>query len=174
MNPESQELIAREWVKAQRPLMGYLRGLLRDYDQVEEVAQRVAVVAVRRAEEYDPERPFVPWLLGIARLEVLKHRRDMARDRHVFDEQFIDMYTRSYGCQADRFKSMEQALELCLRELPQRSRDVLGSRYRRSLSPAEIAEQQNISCDAIRSLLKRTRALLKKCIEHQLGWSSNS
>jgi len=168
MTTTRQQIIAREWVKAQRLLTGYLHAALGDFEQVEELAQRIAMVAVERAEDYDPDRPFVPWLLGIARYELLRFRRDLARDRHTFDSDMIDRLSDAYVRSSDELQSMEHALRLCLHEVSERARSILELRYRDALSTRQIALQVESTDGAIRALLKRTRQLLKDCIQRRL------
>ncbi|MBI1368470.1 MAG: sigma-70 family RNA polymerase sigma factor [Planctomycetes bacterium] len=172
MSQEAQEILAREWVKSQRLLTGYLHAALGDFQKSEEVAQRIAVVAVRRAADYDPQRPFVPWLLGIAKLELLKFSRDQARDRHQFTPDLLDRLTANYVEAAPQLKSMEQALRECLKQVPDRARQVLDMRYNQAMHTLEIARQARTTDAAIRALLKRTRHMLKRCIQSSLGWES--
>lgn len=171
MTDTRHEMLAREWVLHQKVLESYLRAAVRDYQVVEELMQRVAVAAVRKIEEYDPARPFVAWLLGMARLEVLKHRDETRRDRHLFDSDMLDRLARMYSELSPRLNAMDEALRDCLDKLPERAHHTIVMRYRDAASPAMIAESQQVSGDSVRSLLKRTRQMLRQCIEQQLGWA---
>lgn len=81
---DAAEELAMHWTKAQPFVAAYITSLLRDFHRAEDVLQQVAVILVRKFGEYDSQQPFLPWALGIARLETLKEQRREARDRHVF------------------------------------------------------------------------------------------
>lgn len=57
---EQSEQLAARWTQAQPVVAAYIRTLLPDFHQAEEVLQRVAVVLVRKFEAYDASKPFVP------------------------------------------------------------------------------------------------------------------
>ncbi|MCH8921994.1 MAG: hypothetical protein IIA67_02460 [Planctomycetes bacterium] len=55
------------------------------------------------------ERLAVGWALGIARLEVLKHRRQHATDRHVFAEDLVARIEAAYGQISDHLEDRRRA-----------------------------------------------------------------
>ncbi|QNN21429.1 sigma-70 family RNA polymerase sigma factor [Planctomycetales bacterium ZRK34] len=164
MDSQRNQILARQWVTAQSVIAGYLHAQLGDFQQVEEVLQSTAAAAVRKVDEYDPERPFLPWVMGIAHYEVLMFRRRLARDRCVFDNEVVERLTSRYQTMAPQLRAMEQSLAECLDQLPARSRQVVDLRYREGLKPRQIAEHLNHSGDAVRSLLKRALQLLRDCL----------
>lgn len=59
------------------------------------------------------------------------------------------------------------ALDLCLAELPERSRQALDRTYRDGLGRAELGVELGIGEHGVRTLLQRLRAALRACIERR-------
>jgi RNA polymerase sigma-70 factor (ECF subfamily) len=169
MNHSLNEQLAAEWTRAQRTVAAYLASTLGDFHEAEEVLARVAMAAVRKYDTYDASRPFAAWAIGIAKLEVLNYRRQVATDKHVFDDALLDQITESYQRQAQALGSHREALAECLKRVDGRARRALELRYTENLKPAAIAEQLMMSGGAVRMLLMRTRASLRDCIRSRLG-----
>ncbi len=165
---QAEELAAR-WTKAQPALAAYITSLVPDFHRAEDVLHQVAVVLVRKFAEYDPTLPFEAWAVGIARLEVLKHRRQLATDKHLFDDRLLDMVTDDFVELGGELEERHQALGTCLQRIKGRFRQVLRWRYFEDLSPSAIAERMKISGEATRVLLHRARGALRKCIDGQLS-----
>ena len=66
------EILARE---NSRMLIVYLRSLVQDEAAIDDLFQETMVVAWRRLDECDLDRPFGPWLRGIASRLVMAHYR---------------------------------------------------------------------------------------------------
>lgn len=162
---EQSEQLAALWTQAQPVVWAYIRTLLPDFHQGEEVLQRVAVTLVRKFETYDPSLPFVPWAIGFARYEVLRYRRDFATDRHRFDSDIVERVAELYQSDEVDFSGFRGALRSCVGKLEGRNRQALLLRYTQDLGPNEIATEMNMSAGAVRQLLHRVRASLRKCID---------
>ena len=76
LKEQEQLRFMRLWTAAQPAVSGYVRSLVRDRAVADEVLQETSLVLFRRFEEYDEQRPFVAWALGIARFQVLSLNRD--------------------------------------------------------------------------------------------------
>ena len=111
------------------------------------------------------------WARVIARFEVLKFRRKMARDRHVFTDELIDLLAASTKKQteADLDERYRGALEECLETLPQNSRQLIGAAYRGDRSIREVAEDLGRTAPALYKTLDRLRKRLRDCIETRLA-----
>lgn len=166
---EQSEQLAALWTQAQPVVSAYIRTLLPDFHQGEEVLQRVAVVLVRKFETYDPARPFVPWAIGFARFEVLRYRRDHATDRHQFDTDIVEQVAELYQSEQIDFSGFRGALHDCVGKLQGRNRQALSLRYTQDVGPTEIAQEMDMSANAVRQLLHRVRASLRKCIESAIA-----
>lgn len=167
--PDAEQLAAL-WMKAQPTIAGYISSLVPDFHQADDILQNVAVIVVRKRESYDTALPFVPWAISIAKFEVLKHRRTMARDRHrfQFDETLVDQLTESYEQAAERLDSEREAVRYCVDKLEARPSEAIRLRHYDGLKPPEIAVRMQITAQAARALLYRARKTLAECISKRL------
>jgi RNA polymerase sigma-70 factor (ECF subfamily) len=168
VDSQQAEQFAVLWVGAQATLTAFIRSLVPDFQQAEDVLQRVAVTLVRKFDQYDPQRPFAAWAIGVAKYEVLYFRRERATDRHVFDDEIVDKIALSYqrfAVEADPFR---EALERCVEKLDGRSKQAIELRYAKGLNSPAVAERMRLSPGAVRMLLCRARQALKQCIEQRV------
>ena len=63
------------WVQAQPLVLSFIASLVPDFKEADDILQNVALVTTRRFAEYDRQRPFVAWAIGIAKDEIENYRR---------------------------------------------------------------------------------------------------
>jgi len=168
MDTAQTEQFARLWVSCQSTIAAFIRSLIPDFQQAEDVLQRVAVTLVRKFDQYDSDRPFAAWAIGVAKYEVLYFRREWATDRHVFDDQIVERIALSYQRFAEDADPLREALERCLDHLDGRAQRVIELRYREGLSSPAVAKEMSLSAGAVRMLLCRVRQALRACIEQRV------
>lgn len=172
MSPHNVEKLTLYWTAAQRAVSAFLRTLLPDPDQCQDVLQQVAVVVVRKFHEFDRSRSFNAWVIGIAKQEVLAFRRRQHTDRLVFSDAMVERIAETYQCVlADKVSDVADALEHCVQKLAGRARTVIGLHYSEDMKTIEIAQRLQMEHGAVRMLLSRARTVLRECIERQLGGS---
>lgn len=101
------------WLKAQPVLSGYVGAMVRDRAAADDIVQSVALTAVQKMDEYDDQRSFEAWVIGIARFKVLQHYRTAGQDRLIFDESLTDAFTKHYTASAEGFEDRLTALRDC-------------------------------------------------------------
>jgi RNA polymerase sigma-70 factor (ECF subfamily) len=169
MDLRQSEQFAVLWSAAQPTITAFIRTLMPDFQQAEDLLQRVAVMLVRKFHEYDSQRPFAAWAIGFAKNEVLYYRRQLATDKHLFDDEIVEKIAVSYEQLVEEIDPIREALGDCVEELQGRSRQVIELRYGRGLNSVQIAAKMRLSSGAVRVLLHRVRSGLRKCIEHRVG-----
>jgi RNA polymerase sigma-70 factor (ECF subfamily) len=169
MQPHQAEQFAALWASAQSTVSAFIRTLVPDYQQADEVIQRVAVTLVRKYDQYDQTRSFAAWAVGVAKFEVLYYRRERATDRHRFGDDIVEQIASRYEILAEEADPLRDALKHCLDKLEGRSKQIVELRYRRCLSSASIADEMELSSGAVRMLLLRVRDALRRCIERRMS-----
>lgn len=157
------------WVASQPMITAYIASVVRDYHETEDLLQKVAVIAFKKREEYDTERPFYAWAAGIARFELLRWRRDKARNNHVFTPETIERIERVSSQIHDELDARRSALRYCLEKLNPKGRQFVEFHYVRGLAPSQIAQELGAKPGAIRVALHRIREQLHKCINQQVA-----
>jgi RNA polymerase sigma-70 factor (ECF subfamily) len=169
----SSEQLARLWTESQSVVASYIFSLVPDFHQAEDILQQVAVILVREFDKYDPKRPFLPWVMGIAKNAALKSRREVARDStYLVEDSLIDRMQAAFGEGTDRWTSMRHALKFCLAQQQNRTREVLQWRYAHDLKPQQVAQRMGVTSGAVRVMLHRARSALRDCIQRRLRASS--
>lgn len=162
------------WIAShQAALHRYILSLLPDRSLADDVLQETNLVLWRKAADYDPERPFLAWAFGIARHQVMAARRDAGRDRHVFNDQLVELLADEHSTD-DHASPVQEALESCLRQLPGQQRELILARYEPGASVQDLAKTRSKSPGALSVLLLRIRKALEDCIERKLGTSALS
>jgi len=166
---KSMQELAVYWTKAQPVVAAFISSVVPSFQDVDEILQRVAVVLVTKFEQYNINKSFTAWAIGIAKYEILNYRRQRACDRHIFDAEAIERLAVAYETKSLHLDALREALVHCLKKVSGRSRQALQMRYIRGLRPARIADQLGMTANAVFVLLHRIRLSLKKCIEHRLA-----
>jgi len=165
---ENHEQFTRAWTEAQPIVSGYLNAVVPDFQEAEDLLQDVAVILLRKFPEYDAQRPFVAWAIGIAKREVLMARRQHARNFLSYHADLLERISETYEELAPELEARSRALRDCLRAIKGRASELLRLRYEESLKPNAIAARLGLAVIAVRVMLSRTRAALRDCIERKL------
>jgi RNA polymerase sigma-70 factor, ECF subfamily len=135
---------------------GYLRSIVRDDKEAEDLTQHVFLKLMTAIRKYqDQGVPFSGWLLRLARNVALDHLR---RRRPTPTEEVFDVNSHS-----DDEDSREHARDLhaALDSLPDEQRQVMIMRHVVGLSPPEIAERMGRSESSVHGLQHRGRRALQ-------------
>lgn len=157
------------WTDAQPIVSQYVASLIQDHWVVRDIIQNTSLALLRKFSEYDSSRPFLRWALGMAKFEILKQKRDIARNRIVSDSAFLEQYTQAWSEVAPRLDEEATALRHCVSELKGRSKTIIKLRYVDGQTSNEIASELSLTAANVRAILKRTRDLLKRCVERRKG-----
>ena len=174
LDEDQQILFTRLWTDAQPTVGQYVASLIRDQWAVRDIMQNTSLALLRKFLQYDPSLPFLPWALGVAKFEILGHRRDTARDRMLCDSEFLEHYTQTWAQVAPRIKDEAAALRDCVSELQGRPRAIIALRYAEGQTSEVIAAELKLSAANVRTILKRVRETLKQCVEKRMAMSEGS
>lgn len=166
------EELAVYWAQHQPVISGYIGSLISNFQDADDVLQNVAVVTVKKFDEYDRNKPFVSWAIGIARNMVLKYYSEQKKSRVVLDHQAIQavsqVYEKEFGSFSRQNEIAKNALERCMAQLKGRWKKILEMYYLREFSPARISQQLGITKNNVFVLLHRVRLALRNCVQDQL------
>ena len=85
-----RERLSRLWMQAEPSVNAYVFAAVQRFQDAEDVVQQVALTAARRFEEYDGSRPFVAWVLWLAKSKIIDHYRVQGRQKLLFSEALLD------------------------------------------------------------------------------------
>jgi RNA polymerase sigma-70 factor (ECF subfamily) len=169
MHDDDQERFTRLWTQAQPAIAGYVGALAPDAHAADDLLQDIAVALLRKFPDYDPQRPFIAWAMGIAKVQLLTLRRDRARAALRFRPETIESLAEIWQELMPEVDERRLALGECLKRVTGRGRELLTLRYEQALEPQEIAARLGLAAGAVRVALARVRTALHECIDRRLN-----
>ena len=143
----------------QRRVYGFALRYLRDRDEAADLAQEIFLRLYRKADRFDPDRPFEPWfwrLAGRVSADYLEKRALSARALPL--DEVAEPEASGNGLSV----SQESSLGSALSRLPRSYRLPLLLHYELGLRLHEVAEVTGATVPAVKSRLHRARLELQR------------
>jgi RNA polymerase sigma-70 factor, ECF subfamily len=118
-----------------------------------------------RAEDFDFDRPFLPWAFGFARQRVLAYRKSRSRSRLVFGEEAVNCIDAACARHATEADARLTALQNCLKKLNPEEARLIGERYLAKASVRVMAARLGDKAHNLSVRLYRIRKQLARCVE---------
>jgi len=164
---DSRTRLTLLWTSAQPMVMAFIGSMVPHHADAEDVLQRTAYDIATNFEQYDPDRPFIAWAIGIAKYKVLDYRRDASRSKVVFNDAALEHLADAYAEDADQLSEQARQLRQCMDKLADKARSLIELRYMQGLRPHAIAKQIGTSANTVSNALSRVRETLRDCIKRQ-------
>jgi RNA polymerase sigma-70 factor (ECF subfamily) len=162
-------LLSRLWSEAQPVVAAMIAGAVVDFQHSEDLVSQVAETVVMKFNDYDRDRPFTPWALGIARNIILRHYERRAGERLVFfDDRILSVMAVAHEQVAGESAERLAAMQKCLAQIKGKTRRVMEMRYLHGLKPAAIGHSLDMTTNAVWVMLHRGRDAVAKCIGRKL------
>jgi RNA polymerase sigma-70 factor (ECF subfamily) len=152
----------------QRKLYGYIATMLLGDPAAADVLQETNLDLWNRLDDYDFDRPFLPWAFGFARQKVLVYRRTHCRSKLMFGEEALRLINEACIQYAAETDDRLIALRQCLQKLNPRQAALIQQRYVAKTPVKQMADKLDESVHNISSRLHRIRKALAKCIQATL------
>ncbi len=162
------ELFTRLLVQHEPEIIRAVMVIVPERADARDILQETAVALWRHFDRYDPNRPFVNWALGYARVEMRRFMRSRAR-RAVLMQNAVELIEQAQDDRAAITAMRAVALRGCLDRLPEHAGAVLRGYYFDDRTVESIALSQGRSVEAIYKILQRLRAALLDCISSRLS-----
>lgn len=144
----------------------YLRFLGADESLADDLTQETFVSVWKKPFVEHSSAATASYLRTVARNLFLMSLRRRKRQPMIERLEVADEVWRRYTGEGDSDEWLD-ALRDCLEALNGRARQAVNLSYQDGLSRAEIGRQLELSEDGVKSLLRRTRELLRRCIEQK-------
>ena len=167
MTPPDKEFVFQltSW---QSRLYGYLVTLLGSVHDAHDVLQETNLVLWQKIDEFESGTDFGAWARRCAYFQARAFLRDRKRDRHVFDDELLDMLAEE-GPDETEPEDRELALRDCLSRLPEKQAELIRERYMQGSSIARMSDRLGKKESALKMMLMRIREALLVCIESKLN-----
>lgn len=163
---ESYEKFVQLLTSSEPGLRAFVRSLLPGTDYMDEVMQETCLVLWRKFSDYRQGTEFLSWAITIARFEVLKYRRKLARDRHVFNVDLLAILADEAAIETEELAGERRKLDHCIEQLATPQRELIQACYAQGVTFKQVAQKLGKSATSLYKTLNRIRILLLECIEN--------
>jgi RNA polymerase sigma-70 factor, ECF subfamily len=174
MSHQGSDQIVKLLTAAQQQLTRYVRTLVPNRADADEVLQEANLHIWRHADEFELGTNFAAWACRIAYFQVLTFRKRQSRNRLQFCDALVEQLARgaeaSLTQQAD---SDAEALDHCMAKLSRPDRQLMEMRYEPEATIERIAQQVGRSRKAVYAALGRIRTWLLECMRQTVAESRN-
>ena len=171
-NPDLAELVHTH----QAGVWRYLRFLGAQADESDDLTQETFLAVARAirqsnfAERSPPQT--AAYLRTVARNQLLMARRKQGREPSTVELEAAESVwaeaTAGRGID-DYVAALADCLETGLKQTDGRARQAIDQFYRDRRGRAEIAKELNMTPEGVKTLLRRTRDVLRQCIERKIS-----
>ena len=107
------------------------------------------------------------WACEIARWRVRAARTTFARAKVTFNEEVVELLAETINVLRPELDHRGEALEHCMKKLPDRDRELVSARYAQGASVEEAAERNGRTLEAAYKALARIRRVLYDCVSRR-------
>ncbi len=168
MEKNDTERLLKHFVEEDAVLRAYVYAATRSYADADDVLQDVWRTLTVKLDQYDDNRSFRAWALGVARMQVLKWRQQKGRNREMPSSEVMDLLAVTAEEHADELDVRLSFLQECLSGLTQSCRKIMEMKYLQEKKISEIAAFMGRNVAAIEMTLVRARRALRECIDQRM------
>lgn len=158
----------RQFTANQRNIYLYIRSLMPNLADVEEVFQQTNLVLWQKFDEFDPETNFRAWAFRVAFYETANHRSRSRKGGVRFSDEFLAEVAAEAERQSDATEARLAALGQCIDKLPEHDRRLIEGRYAEGASGESIAAALGRPTRWVYKAVTRIRRALLQCVTRTL------
>lgn len=170
---QRQEQFVRLFVPMQPQLYGFIRSMVFNRADCDELLQEAITVAWRRFDTFEPGTRFDQWLYRIAFNQVRYFYQKQSRDFLRFSDTTLDLVSQTAWSAVNKSGGHLEALESCLDKLPDADRDIVRRRQGHGVTNRSLAGELGMSESKISRTLNRIYTVLMLCVKRTLRNSSD-
>jgi RNA polymerase sigma-70 factor (ECF subfamily) len=163
-----QSRFLRLFLQGEGDLRAFVGSLIRNRQDRDDVFQDIVVVLWEKFGEYRADESFGAWARGVAVNKVRQYWQRSKRQMAPLSPAAIDALADAFGRLEQPRAAALDALEECMRRVPQKSIQLLRLRYDDALSMEKIATSSGTGVAAVYKALARLRSRLRDCVERRL------
>ncbi len=157
------------FVHHQPAIYSFIQSLLPALADPEDVMQETSMTLWRRFDQFEPGTSFRNWAFQVAKFTVMGHRKKVARDRHRFSSELMDMLAADLERMNERLESERKALNYCVQKLSDQDQDLLSACYSKGGTVRSYADEVGKPANTHYKRLNRIRTDLLGCAQRSLG-----
>ena len=160
-----QAAVAQYFATSQPQLRAFLRSVIFNPSDVDDLLQDVAVIAIEKADRFDPSQGEIgAWVTGIARNRVLKFLEKSKRQKLRFSDELIHAIADAAADESPSTDTLD-VLEHCLKSLERSKRELLIRRHQTGMTATKLAKSIGYTDSRLSRLLNGLYGALMKCVQ---------
>lgn len=175
--PDIEEIFIQLLVSHQAALNAFVLAMLPGSPDADDVVQEVNALVWKKRGEFQIGTNFKDWVFSIARFKVMALWRDQKRKKvWAMPDETLNklMDDASQFLEAD-MDLRQDALRECIRQLPEKERGLILSRYMEGNSLSEVAGQVGRKAENLKGTLHRIRLGLRSCVISKMSvWKATT
>lgn len=165
---DNYTLFVAQFAQSEQALRTFARSLVPTWHDADEIVQETALVAWQKFDQFEMGTSFLKWICVIARFKALAYRRKFARERVSFNSALMELMADEAIEESDLRRREYDALERCLKTLPENQKKWVTLAHTPGVSSLEMAKELGIKPGAFYMRLNRIRNALMLCIGQRL------
>ncbi|MCB9935586.1 MAG: sigma-70 family RNA polymerase sigma factor [Planctomycetes bacterium] len=146
----------------------FLRALGAEPNLADDITQETFLAVYRKPFEQRSRGQTIAYLRIVAKNLFLKARRRDGRELAVAELEQVEAEWNELVGEEDG-AALAAALKECLKQLEDKPKQALDLQYQQGKQRVEIAATLGMTDDGVKTLLRRTKARLRKCMEIRVG-----
>lgn len=159
----------RLFAQHEHQIYAYIVAALGNWADADEVMQETSVALWEMFERFTEGTSFVGWACQIAYFRILRFREKKRRDRHDFDQEFVETVAATALEESDWFEFRRKALGDCVGRLKENDRELLQFCYADGGTIKCAAERLDRPAKSVYKALARIRQALFDCVQRKMS-----
>jgi RNA polymerase sigma-70 factor, ECF subfamily len=151
----------------QRQLLRYIHTLVPRLNDAEDILQETSQVICEKFDTFREGTDFMAWACEIAWWRVRAARTAFARSRVCFSDEVLALVAETAAELHGEMDLREEALELCMKRLQPRDRQLVEARYQQGATIESAAQGNGRTIEAAYKALARIRRALHDCVSQR-------
>ncbi len=143
----------------------YLGGKVLPIDR-EDIAQEILLSLHKARHTYDPARPFMPWVMAIARFRLQDHWRGYYR-RRTGQTSGLEDVLELPGDDVTKSREASEDIRRVAKDLSPKQQEIINLMYGQDKSVQEVATQLDMSVSAIKVAAHRAYKVFRQRLKNE-------
>src|SRR4030042_955776 len=134
----------------------------------EDILQNTIIYMWEHFGDFRPGTKFLSWAVTIAKFQVLTYRNTITRSKVHLSETALDLIIKDNVKLSIHADERYEALQKCLKKLPEKEQDFLKKLFMQGNSVKKIADEIGASLNIVYKRLSRLKGILLNCIRQTI------
>ena len=166
---EDYQLFIKLYLANERRIYGYVRALIPNWADVDDVIQETAAVMWSKFSDFEKGTNFSAWSLKIAHFQVLNYYKTRKNKKLYFSEQTITSLADKIASQNPNADERLSILRKCLQKLQAGELSLIQMRYEPGSSTKNVSRQTGKELHVLYRLFNKIHAKLLMCIRRSMA-----